>query len=187
MPKLWNDTVDNHRQAVRDATLDAAERLVELKGLASVTMSDLAKETGIGRATLYKYFPDLNVVLRAWHERHVTKHLRDLHGFVHGEGPVLDRLKRVLELHASTNFRRHGSEVAALLHSGTHVDQAMRHLHQAVAGMIKAGAAAGQLRSDVPPDELAVFSLSAVEGASKLSSKAAVERLVQMTMAALTD
>ena len=185
MPKLWNDTVGNHRQAVRDATLDAAERLVHQKGLASVTMSDLARETGIGRATLYKYFPDLNAVLKAWHERHVAAHLHDLHAFVHGHAPVLERLRGVLEMHATTNSRRHGSELAAMLHSGQHVDQAMQHLRHAVAGLIKAGGEAEQLRTDLAPDELAVFCLSAVEGASRLTSKAAVARLVGVTMAAL--
>jgi AcrR family transcriptional regulator len=53
VPKLWTDTVDEHRRAVRDATLDATARLVAEHGLASVTMSKIATETGIGRATLY--------------------------------------------------------------------------------------------------------------------------------------
>ena len=54
MPKLWTETIDEHRRAVRDATLDATGALVAEHGLASVTMSRIAEETGIGRATLYK-------------------------------------------------------------------------------------------------------------------------------------
>ena len=57
MPKLWTDTVEEHRRAVRDAALDAAAKLVAAHGLASVTMSKIAAETGIGRATLYGTFP----------------------------------------------------------------------------------------------------------------------------------
>ena len=78
VPKLWTDTVDEHRRAVRDATLDATARLVAGHGLASVTMSRIAAETGIGRATLYKYFPDVESILAAWHDRHVTRHLDQL-------------------------------------------------------------------------------------------------------------
>ena len=39
-------------------------------------MSQVATETGIGRATLYKYFPDVEAILAAWHERQIARHLR---------------------------------------------------------------------------------------------------------------
>ena len=38
-------------------------------------MSQIAKDTGIGRATLYKYFPDVESILRAWHQRQIDEHL----------------------------------------------------------------------------------------------------------------
>ncbi|RUV80905.1 TetR/AcrR family transcriptional regulator, partial [Mesorhizobium sp. M5C.F.Ca.IN.020.14.1.1] len=78
MPKLWNETIDAHRRAVRDATLDATAALVAERGLLSVTMAKIAEETGIGRATLYKYFRDVEAILVAWHERQVTGHLEHL-------------------------------------------------------------------------------------------------------------
>jgi AcrR family transcriptional regulator len=56
MPKLWNETIEAHRREVRDAILDNTAALVAEHGLLSVTMSQIAEETGIGRATLYKYF-----------------------------------------------------------------------------------------------------------------------------------
>ena len=75
MPKLWNETIDAHRRAVRDATLNTTAALVAEHGLLSVTMSQIAEQTGIGRATLYKYFPDVEAILFAWHERQVSGHL----------------------------------------------------------------------------------------------------------------
>jgi len=42
----------------RNAILSAAETLFLQKGLESTTMGDIAKETGIHRATLYRYYPD---------------------------------------------------------------------------------------------------------------------------------
>jgi AcrR family transcriptional regulator len=59
---------------VRDATLDTTAALVAEHGLASVTMSQIAEQTGIGRATLYKYFPDVEAILVAWHERQIAGH-----------------------------------------------------------------------------------------------------------------
>ncbi|MDR0358963.1 MAG: TetR/AcrR family transcriptional regulator, partial [bacterium] len=73
MPRLWNDTIEAHRQAVREATLDTAADLVAERGLASVTMSQIAEQTGIGRATMYKYFRDVDSILIAWHERQVDR------------------------------------------------------------------------------------------------------------------
>jgi AcrR family transcriptional regulator len=63
--------VETHRQEVREAILDATGGLVQSRGLLAVTMSDIAEATGIGRATLYKYFPDVEMILSAWHQRHV--------------------------------------------------------------------------------------------------------------------
>jgi AcrR family transcriptional regulator len=72
MPKLWSETIAAHRHTVRETILDATWALVAEHGLLAVTMSQIAEEAGIGRATLYKYFPDVEAILLAWHERHVA-------------------------------------------------------------------------------------------------------------------
>src|SRR4030095_9575424 len=77
-PRLWNDTLHAHRAAVRDAIMDTTAALVGEHGLLSVTMSQIAEATGIGRATLYKYFPDVEAILVAWHERQISAHLQQL-------------------------------------------------------------------------------------------------------------
>jgi AcrR family transcriptional regulator len=82
---------------VRNATLDAAGALVAESGLVSVTMSRIAERTGIGRATLYKYFPDLDAVLVAWHQRHIEGHLNHLEHIRDQAGDPSTRLRAVLE------------------------------------------------------------------------------------------
>ena len=116
MPKLWNETIEAHRRAVRDATLDATAALVAEHGLASVTMSQIAEETGIGRATLYKYFPDVEAILVAWHERQVAGHLEHLAEVRDQAGDAGERLEAVLEAYALMSHEHHGTELAALLH-----------------------------------------------------------------------
>ncbi|MEP9389974.1 TetR/AcrR family transcriptional regulator [Mesorhizobium sp. KR9-304] len=185
VPKLWNETIDAHRRAVRDATLDATAALVAKHGLLSVTMAKIAEETGIGRATLYKYFPDVEAILAAWHERQVAGHLEHLIAIRDHAGNAGEGLEAVLEAYAFISHEHQGTELGAGLHRGEHVVKARHHLHQLIRDLLAEGAATGDLRDDVAPDELATYCLHAVTAASSLPSKAAVHRLVAVTLAGL--
>ena len=182
MPKLWDETIDAHRRAVRDATLDAAAALVAEQGLRAVTMSQIAERTGIGRATLYKYFPDVEAILAAWHERQVRGHMRQLAALRDRGGSAGRRLEAVLEAYALIQREHHEGELAAQLHQGPHMAHAQQHLRGFIGDLIAEGAAAGDLRDDVAADELAGFCLSALAGAGSLASSAAVRRLVAVTL-----
>ncbi|MCA1728392.1 MAG: TetR/AcrR family transcriptional regulator [Actinobacteria bacterium] len=188
MPKLWNETIEAHRAAVRDATMDTTAALVVEHGLASVTMSRIAKETGIGRATLYKYFPDVEAILFAWHERQVTGHLKYLAEVGDQAGAVSERLEAVLEAYALISYEsrgHHGTELAALVHRGEHVARAQQQLSAFIRDLLTEAAKTGDLRDDVAPDELANYCLLALTAASSLPSKAAVRRLVMVTLTGL--
>src|SRR5215203_7466022 len=118
MPKLWNETIEAHRRAVRDAILETTWALVAEQGLRSVTMSQIAERTGIGRATLYKYFPDVEAMLLAWHERQITGHLEYLAEVRDRTGDAGEQLKVVLEAYALIRHESHGhhyTELAAFL------------------------------------------------------------------------
>ena len=136
VPKLWTETIEEHRRAVHDATLDTTAALVAEHGLASVTMSRIAAETGIGRATLYKYFPDVESILAAWHERQIAGHLEQLAEIRDQAGDAGERLETVLRAYALIHHQRvqhhrqepHGTELAALLHPDEHVVRAQQHL-----------------------------------------------------------
>jgi len=185
MPKLWNETIDAHRREVREAILDTTAALVAEHGLRSVTMSKIAEETGIGRATLYKYFSGVEAILLAWHERQVAGHLEYLTEVRDKAGDAGERLGAVLEAYALISHQHHGTDLAALLHRGEHVARAQQQLSDLIRDLLTEGAETGDLRDDVAPDELASYCLHALEGASSLSSKAAVRRLVTVTLAGL--
>lgn len=185
VPKLWNDTIETHRREVRDATLDTTAALVAKHGLRSVTMSQIAEETGIGRATLYKYFSGVDAILVAWHERQVEDHLAQLTAVGRDPGDAGERLRAVLETYALLSHRHDGTELAARLHRGEHVAHAQRHLSDFIRDLVAEAAATGALRDDVPPDELASYCLHALAAAGSLTSKAAVHRLVTVTLAGL--
>jgi AcrR family transcriptional regulator len=185
VPRLWDETIEAHRRAVRDATLDTTAALVAQHGLASVTMSQIAEQTGIGRATLYKYFPDVEAILVAWHERQIAGHLEQLAQVRDQAGHAGQRFKAVLEAYALIVHEHHGSDLAALLHRGAHVARAQEQLRNFVRDLLAEGAASGQVRDDVAPEELASYCLHAVAAARHLSSRAAVSRLVGVILAGL--
>ncbi len=185
VPKLWRETIEAHRREVRAATLDTTAALVAEHGLRSVTMSQIAERTGIGRATLYKYFADVEEILVAWHERQITSHLESLAEVRDQPGDPGDRLEAVLESYASISHEHHGSELAALLHRGEHVAQAQQRLSDFIRDLLIEGVEAGDLRDDVPPDELASYCLHALTASNSLPSRGAVRRLVAVILTGL--
>lgn len=185
MPKLWNETIETHRHDVREAILDATMALVAEHGPLSVTMSQIAEKTGIGRATLYKYFVDVEAILVAWHDRQVSHHLAHLAELRNHAGDARSRLRAVLEAFALVRHERHDPELAALVHRGEHVGRAHEQLTDLISELLTEAAAAGVVRDDVAASELAIYCLHAISAAASLPSKAAVVRLVQVTLAGL--
>jgi AcrR family transcriptional regulator len=188
VPKLWTETIEAHRREVRDAIMDTTAARVAEHGLLSVTMSQVAEETGIGRATLYKYFPDVEAILFAWHERQIAGHLEYLAEVRDQASDPGERLKVVLENYAliSQESRgHHDTELAAFLHRDEQVAQAQQHLREMIRDLLAEGARTGDVRGDIPPDELTSYCLHALTAASSLRSKAAVRRLVTITLAGL--
>src|SRR5262249_50204129 len=130
VPRLWDQTIEAHRRSVRDAILETTAALVAHHGLRSVTMSQIAEETGIGRATLYKYSPDVDAILVAWHDRLVTRDLAQLAAVAAQPGDAGERLAAVLQAYAFIVYERqhYGAEFAALVHRGEQLAGAQRQL-----------------------------------------------------------
>ena len=186
MPKLWTASIEEHRRAVHDATLDTTAALVHEHGLASVTMSQIAASAGIGRATLYKYFPDVEAILIAWHDRHISRHLRQLAQARDSAATPADRLEAVLEAFAWIQHQHHDTDLpVALLHRGEHIARARQQLQALISDLLADGAEAGAVRSDIDPGELASYCLHALTAAGNLPSTEAVRRLLAVTMSGL--
>ena len=185
VPKLWTDTIEEHRREVGDAIVSTTAALVAEKGLRSVTMSQIAEEAGIGRATLYKYFPDVESILRVWHEDQISGHLQSLaevRDRAEGPGEALEEVLETYALLSHSSRRHHDAELAASLHGDEQVRRAEHKVHAMVRDLLVEGVNAGVVRDDAPPDELAAFCLNALAAAGDLSSKAAVHRIVRFTL-----
>ncbi|MER5213880.1 TetR family transcriptional regulator [Streptomyces sp. NPDC002838] len=188
MPKLWNETIEAHRRAVRDAILDTAAELVAEHGVRSVTMSQIAEQAGIGRATLYKYFPDVEAILLVWHDRQITEHLRllaEVRDEADGAGEQLEAVLKAFAHISRASRGHHGTELAAFLHRDERVVRAQRQLHGMVRDLLAEGVQSGDFRGDVTPDELATYCLHALTAAAALPSEEAADRLVTVTLSGL--
>lgn len=187
VPRLWNSTIESHRLAVREAVLDAAAALVAEQGVTGLTMAQIAEGAGIGRATLYKYFPDVEAILVAWHQRHVRTHLSRLTALSDGEGDPWERLATVLTGYAQITYHRdrHGGDLGALVHRSPEVARAQEELTAVFTRLLVDAASTGELRGDVKPDELAQFCVHALGAAGSLGSQAAVRRLVAVTLSGM--
>jgi AcrR family transcriptional regulator len=127
-----------------------------------VTMSQIAEKTGICRATLYKYFPDIEAILRARHERQLAAHLQQLTDIRDHAGDPAHRLDAILKAYAfiAHERQRHGTELGALLHGGGHTDHAQQHRQDLLRDLLTECAETGDIRNDAP-DELADHCLHA--------------------------
>ena len=152
------------------------------RGLRGVTMSALAERTGIGRATLYKYFPDIEAVLAAWHDAQVTAHADQLLRLRERPGTASERLEAVLAAYAAIQSRRHDGELAVHLHASSHVGRARNRIEDVVEQLLAEGAEIGAVRTDLAPRELAGYCMHALAAAAGLRSQASVRRLVDVTM-----
>jgi AcrR family transcriptional regulator len=188
VPKVWKETIEEHRRAVRDATIESAAALVAKHGFRSVTMSQIAEETGIGRATLYKYFADVESILQEWHERQISEHIERLAEIRDGARDERERLETVLEAYAFISHetrQHHDTELAALMHREGHVARAERQLRRMMRDLIMDAQKSRDIRNDIAPEELVSYCLHALTAASRAPSKAAVSRLVEVTLGGL--
>ncbi|MGH2660341.1 MAG: TetR/AcrR family transcriptional regulator, partial [Actinomycetota bacterium] len=99
-----------------------------------------------------------------------------------------ERLEAVLEAYAFVLHElrmAHGTELAPVLHRREDVARAQQQLRDFIRDLLAEGARAGELRDDVGADELASYCLHALAAAGSLPSKAAVRRLVAVTLAGL--
>ena len=185
VPKLWEESIDGHRRAVRDAVTEAAWRLAEEDGPFTLTMSKVATAAGIGRATLYKYFPDVESILIAHHAQHVEGHLLALEKLQSGSGPVGSRLVAVVRAYASICFHRarHSSpDVSTLVHQAPEVTAGERRLRDVFAELIAEAAVEALVRTDVGSEELAEYCLHALPAAGQAADLDQVMRLVRLVL-----
>ena len=84
------------REDVREAILEATNRLLARYGYRKMTMDDLAREVGIGKGTLYLYFGSKEEIALS-HIDHIVERLKErLQAIAREDAPVTERLREML-------------------------------------------------------------------------------------------
>src|SRR5437879_6350617 len=84
------------RRDLREAILDATERLLARKGFRRMTMDDIAAESGVARRTIYLHFPGKEQVALESIDRVVERLLERLRAVAAGASPPEERLRAML-------------------------------------------------------------------------------------------
>ena len=179
---MWTETIESHRREVHDAIVEAAGSLANEHGITSVSMSQVAEQAGIGRATLYKYFPSVEAILHAWAERQISTHLGHLRAVRDRNDTPAEQLRAVLTVYAHISQAHGGSDVAVTVHHGEHAGHARAELHAFLGDLLRAGIETGDVRTDIPVEELASFCIHTASTASALPTKPAANRLVKVIL-----
>lgn len=84
------------RARMEERILDAADRLLTRFGYRKMTMDDLAAEAGIGKGTIYLYFPSKQEVALRWIDRIIRRLVDRLREVAAQEGSAAARIAAML-------------------------------------------------------------------------------------------
>jgi AcrR family transcriptional regulator len=140
--------------ASRVAILRAVLRLLESQSLQQISIEAIAREAGVGKATIYRWWPSkASVVIDAFIQYHVAHTLfaRDL--------PVREALDRHLHRLIEEYSGRSGAWVAQILAEGQGDPAVLEELRarffagrqQLVHELLQAGRRSGEIRTDLDP------------------------------------
>lgn len=180
MPRIWAETIDSHRRQVHDAIVDATAELILEQGPTSVSMSAVAERAGIGRATLYKYFPDLASILVAWHTREFRGQLAHLESISDSEAVTLEDLMAFVRRQRDGHHQHRAANVVAALAHAVAGEEAVipgsveQEVVQALSSLIGQLARREEIRDDMPPSVLARWLFHAIHAPMEVDTETVV-------------
>ena len=154
------------RDRIAAGILDTAAALLAERG-ESASMAEIADAAGVSRATLYRYFPSRDALLRGLAEA-ASAELRERIADAELDTiPVQEAIARL-----TRGFVSAGSKYVALTHTGHKPPdsaQTQQDLAEPVHRLLRRGIADGTLRSDLPPELLVQVFGGLLETAIRIS------------------
>ncbi|MFG3619327.1 TetR/AcrR family transcriptional regulator [Nocardia sp. NPDC047654] len=141
----------------RDRLLEVAVRAFSHEG-PEVTLEAIAREAGVGIGTLYRHFPTREALIDAAYRNELARlcdSVDDLLTALPPDQALRTWMDRFVDY--MTAKRGMGDALRALIASGGNpFSESRDRLTAAVTTLLRAGASAGTLRSDVAPDDVLV-------------------------------
>jgi AcrR family transcriptional regulator len=167
----------------RDTLLIAATRAFA-SSEAEPSMRAIAREAGVGIATLYRHFPTRESLVDAvYHDQveRLTLGARDLLEQV----PPAEALRRWMDLFGDWLMTKHGmiDTLLAMIESGEiALAQTRAELLDVITTILDAGRAAGDLRADVTAEDIAASLIGIFTVVGKPEQHAQATRLLDLLM-----
>lgn len=98
MPRIAAASIAEHVAHQEAAVIAAARRLFITRGVADVTLGDIADAVGLARTSLYRYFPTKAHIVQAWFERAIGPHILASVAIADAPGPPAERLEQWITL-----------------------------------------------------------------------------------------
>jgi TetR/AcrR family transcriptional repressor of nem operon len=153
--------------------LDAAERMVQVRGFNAFSYADIAEALGIRKASLHHHFATKAALGEALLARYRMVFLAALDEIHDATDDARERLERYAALYRSVLIKKRMCLCGMLATDAATLPKSMREgvaeffaeNQQWLAGVLEEGRASGQLSFEGPPDSLAMFVVSSLEGA----------------------
>ena len=107
MPRISAATNAAQRENTKRAILKSFGQLLYARGLPGLTMTDVAKNAGIGRTAVYNYFADMGELLVAYALDETERFLHELDEGITGVTNPIDQLAVYIRLQIEDLARRH--------------------------------------------------------------------------------
>lgn len=149
-----------------DLILDSLQKLLENKKLQTISVSEIAQTAGIGKGSIYYYFPSKDAILEALVERNYEKPLTTAKSLSsQTEIPPFTRMAMIFQAcrNSSNAYLKSDDESSvgapekALLHQ-KYMNHLISEFRPVLAEIIRQGIDAGEIRFD-RPEELAEIAL----------------------------
>lgn len=146
------------KQVKYDRILDALQELLENQKMQSISVSEIAQTAGIGKGSIYYYFPSKDAILEALVERNYEKPLRTAKALAYQTDiSPFTRMAMIFQAcrNSSSEFVKSedsagsGAQEKALLHQ-KYVNHIITELKPVLAEIIRQGIAAGDIHFENP-------------------------------------
>jgi AcrR family transcriptional regulator len=148
------------------------------------SMRAIAREAGVGIATLYRHFPTRESLVDAVYQDQVQRLTQGARELL-AELPPAEAMRRWMDLFADWLATKHGmlDTLLAMMESGEIVEaQTRAELLAAITSILEAGRAAGDLRPDVTAEDVAAGLLGLLAVGSQPGQRGLAERLLNLLM-----
>ena len=146
------------------------------------SMRAIAREAGVGIATLYRHFPTRESLVDAVYQDQVNRLTLGARELLE-QLPPAEAMRRWMDLFADWLATKHGmlGTLLAMLESGELTD-ARTELLEAITTILDAGSAAGDIRPDVSAEDVAASLIGILTVAGKSGQHTQADRLLDLLM-----